>query len=260
MKLNTKLFAVLWLFLTLPLCATTVILVGNPSFEDSAPGYGNPIGWTLFNSSSSPTFTSNARVILNDGSAYPIISGVTDSQLTAVNIDHNSLSLANPSPVIPPDGSLACLVSDNIGTFLPNTLYTLTASLGLDLALDTLDVGLALGTGSPNLSDVFPVPAQPAFAYSFTNGSNLTNDALQDFMVSLDTTAFPSLVGQPIDVSLLYRSEFQFGRVALFDNVNLSSSDEAPEPSTIALISMSGLALLTATKVKRSLAPSQGHV
>jgi hypothetical protein len=37
-----------------------------------------PTGWTLFKSSTSPTFTS-IQTSLNDGSPYPIVSGVTGS-------------------------------------------------------------------------------------------------------------------------------------------------------------------------------------
>lgn len=98
--------------------------MGNALFDNSPPGYGNPPGWTLFTDSTSPTFGSNVQVVTNDGSVFPVVTGVAGSQLVGVHIDHNNTDTANPNPIIPADGSLAELTSDNPGIFAPNTLYT----------------------------------------------------------------------------------------------------------------------------------------
>jgi hypothetical protein len=227
----------------LPLCAGT-IAVGNSSFENNAPGFGDPTGWTLFSSTTSPTFTDNARTVVNNGTTYPIVLGVGGSQFVAVNLDHNFLSPANPTPVIQPDGSLDGLVSDDLGTFAPNMVYTLAASIGLSQALSSLDVGLALGTGAPALADVFPAPGNPDFASVLINGDQLTDSVLLDETINLNTSLHPSLVGQPINVSLLYHSEFEFGRQAFFDNVSLSSALATPEPSTLILFTIAGFLIL----------------
>lgn len=225
------------------------IVPNNNSFENSSPGFGNPAGWALFFSSVSPTFSSYARVFVNDGENYDVVSGVTGSQLAAVNLDHNAVSPENPDPVVPPNGSLDGLVSGNFGTFSALTTYRMTASLGLENALDVLDVGLALGTGAPSLADTFPAPVNPAFAYLMINGANLTSGALQDFTVSLDTATFSGLVGQPINLSLLLHSEAPFGRVAFFDNVRLSSASDVPEPNN--MIQVSAGAMLIALGIIR---------
>jgi hypothetical protein len=221
----------------LPLCAGQIPVV-NYSFEDSLPGFGNPNGWTLFDSTTSPTFTDNVRTVVNNGSVYPTVSGATGSQFAAVNLDHNYLTPPTyATPVIPPDGSLDGLVSDSVGVFAADTVYTLSASVGLSQALDSLDVGLALGTGSPTLADVYPAPADPQFAYLLINGSQLSDEALVIATVTLDTAAFSSLVGQPINISLIFHSTYEYGRQAFLDDVTLSSASDMPEPSTICLAS-----------------------
>jgi hypothetical protein len=219
------------------------IPVPDNSFENIPLGFGDPVGWTLFNSTTSPTFTSNVRIIPNDGSVYPTMSGVDGSQLAAVSLDHNFVGPDNPTPVVPANGSLDGLVSGNLGTFSADTLYTLTASVGFAYAFDDLDVGLALGTGAPGLADVFPSPPLSAFAYELSNGSNFVADALQIYTVSLDTAAFPDLVGQSINASLIFHSEDTYGRAALFDNVSLSSDSDAPEPNTMLLLATAGMAI-----------------
>jgi hypothetical protein len=90
-----------------------------------------------------------------------------------LHLDHNNLG-PNPSPVIPPNGSLDELTSANLGIFAANMLYTLTVSLGLENNDPLLDVGLALGTGAPTLADVFPAPGQPSFAFALINGASPT--------------------------------------------------------------------------------------
>ena len=224
----------------LPLCAST-IPVGNSSFENDAPGFGNPTGWTLFSSTTSPTFTDNVRIVVNNGSAYPVLSGVAGSQFVAVNLDHNFLSPSNPAIIVPPDGSLDGLVSDDLGTFAANMVYTLTANIGLSQALGSLDAGLALGTGAPTLADVFPAPGTSAFSSVLINASLLSGTALQSETITLNTSLHPSLVGQAINVSLLFHSEYMYGRQALFDDVTLSSTLSAPEPSTLILFTITGL-------------------
>jgi hypothetical protein len=175
------------------------------------------------------------KSVLNNGSAFPIIIGVDGSQFAAVDIDHNSTSPDNPTPIVPPDGSLAGLLSLDLGTFAPHTVYSLTGSLGFPAYGDagSLDVGLALGTGAPTLADVFPPPGQPGFAFDLINGNNFTSSVMQDFTATLNTDEFPSLVGQPINVSLIYHSEATFGREAFFDDVRLSSAAAAPELSSL---------------------------
>ena len=52
-------------------------------------------------------------------------------------------------------------------------------------------------------------------------------------------------MGQPINVSLLYDSENEFGREALFDNVSLSDAPDTPEPGSVLLVALGGLLILT---------------
>lgn len=219
------------------------ISVGNSSFEDGSTGFGNPPGWVLVNSTSSPTFSSDVQVAVN-GTVFPLATGVDGLQFAAIDLDHNSLSPANPDPIIPADGSIAELTSDAVGVFAPSTLYTLTARVGLLSAFDLLDVGLALGTGSPTLNDVFSPPSQPAFAFALINGSSLSDGVLQDLSITMNTSAFPNLVGQPMNISLIGHSQFVFGREAFFDNVQLTSGPAVPEPSSLILVGAGVLAML----------------
>ncbi|HXB67213.1 MAG TPA: hypothetical protein VNY05_03170 [Candidatus Acidoferrales bacterium] len=230
------------------------IPVPNFSFEDSAPGFGNPTGWTLFNSSSSPTFSSDVLIAAN---GTPLVSGVAGSQFAVVDLDHNNTSPANPVSIVPPNGSLDGLTSDNLGIFAANMLYTLTASVGLQNASSLLDVGLALGTGAPALADVFPAPGQPSFAFALINGGGFSDNVLQDETITLNTNTFPGLVGQPINASLIFHSEQQFGRHAIFDNVRLSSSTAAPEPVSL-MLSVVGLLVLgsVALRERRNARPA----
>jgi hypothetical protein len=232
-----------------------IIPVGNSLFDNSAPGYGNPTGWTLFTDSTSPTFSSNVQVVANNGSVFPLIAGVAGSQFAALDIDHNGTSPANPTPIIPVNGSLGELTSDNLGFFAPYTLYTLTAGVGLDsINGDTMSVGLALGSGDPSLEDVFPANSTASFASAMINGSSLSDDVLFYETITLDTGLDSGLVGQPINVSLLYDSENEFGREALFDNVSLSDAPDTPEPGGIVLVSLG--AMLVSIKMRRG-APSR---
>jgi hypothetical protein len=182
------------------------------------------------------------RVIPNDGSVYPLISGANGSQLIAVDADHNSVGPDNPTPVIPADGSLDGLVSTDIGTFAPNTVYQLSVDVGLERAFGALDVGIALGSGQPTLADLLPTPGRPAYAFNLINGANLMNDTLVVDTVTLNTADFVDLVGQPINVSLIYHSDFKYGREALFDNIQLITP--APEPGTLSLVAIGGLLIL----------------
>jgi hypothetical protein len=224
----------------LPLSAST-IPVGNSSFEDSAPGFGDPTGWTLFSSTTSPTFTDNVRIVVNNGSAYPVLGGVAGSQFAAVNLDHNFLSPSHPTIIVPPDGSLDGLVSGDLGTFAANMIYTLTADIGLSQALSSLDAGLALGTGAPTLADVFPAPGSTGFASVLINASQLPDTALQPETITLNTSLHPGLDGKTINVSLLFHSEYMFGRQALFDDVTLSATPSVPESPTRVLFAIAGL-------------------
>lgn len=230
--------------------------VPNFSFENSPPGYGNPPGWTLFNDSASPTFSDNTQVIVNNLLTYPFVSGVTGSQFVTVHVDHNSLGRDNPTPIIPVNGSLAGLVSGSLGTFAPDTTYSFTASLGLGTAFDLLNVGLALGTGAPTLTDVFPSP-NSSFASVLVNGGNLSDRTLEDKTITLDTKAFPKLVGQSINGSLILQSDFTYGRDALFDDVRLSSAPDSnvlPEPSFFGLIGIIGVAGLMGRRLRQATA------
>jgi hypothetical protein len=219
-----------------------MIPVGNSLFDNSAPGYGNPTDWTLFTDSASPTFSANVQVVANNGSEFPLVAGVAGSQFAALDIDHNNTSPTNPIPIIPADGSLAELTTDTLGVFAPGTLYTLTAGVGLDsINGDTMSVGLALGSGAPSLLDVFPANSTASFASTMINGSDLTDDVLFYETITLDTGLDTGLVGEPINVSLLYDSENEFGREALFDNVSLSDAPDTPEPGSLVLIALGGL-------------------
>jgi hypothetical protein len=206
-----------------------IVPVPNFSFQDSAPGTGNPLDWTLFSDSSSPPLSSTAFVVANTGS---FVSGVTGSQFAAVRI-------TNKSPV-PAGGSLAGLVSGSLGTFAPDTTYVLTADTGLETSSSLLDVGIALGSGT------FPGTGSP-FASVLANGSTLSKFALNGQTVTLDTSASPSLVGKSIDVSLIFQSEFPTGTDALFDNVTLTSTADTaatPEPPFFGAIGLLGLGLI----------------
>ena len=46
-------------------------------------------------------------------------------------------------------------------------------------------------------------------------------------------------------MSLLYDSEYEFGRDALFDNVSLSDAPDTPEPGSLVLVAVGGLLMLT---------------
>ena len=243
MQLSLPTFLLATLAITAVPVFGDIFPVPNFSFEDSPPGYGNPPGWTLFTSSTSPTFGSNTMVIANNGS----ISGVTGSQYVGVHVDHNDLNVTNPAPVVPVNGSLAGLVSGDLGTFAPGTTYALTASIGLPNAFGLLNVGLALGSGAPTLADVFPGP-NSSFASVLINGDNLSDRVLQDETITLDTKAFPGLVGTPINASLIFQSEFMYGRDAFFDDVTLTSTTDTattPEPSLFGVMGvLGGLGLL----------------
>jgi hypothetical protein len=229
-----------------------IIPVGNSLFDNSSAGYGNPIGWTLFTDSASPTFSSNVQVVTNNGSVFPVVTGVAGSQFAAVDIDHNDTNTANPIAIIPPDGSLAELTSDNLGVFAPNTSYTLTAGVGLDsISSNTMSVGLALGSGDPSLIDVFPVNSTASFASAMINGTALSNDVLFYETITLDTDIDPGLVGQSINVSLLFDSDNEFGREALFDNVSLSDASDVPEPGSIALVALGCMVLAKTRRARR---------
>ena len=181
---------------------------------------------------------------------FPLVAGVAGSQFAALDIDHNDTSPTNPTPIIPADGSLGELTSSNLGFFAPDTLYTLTAGVGLAINGNTMSVGLALGSGHPSLEDVFPANSTASFASAMINGSTLSGDVLFYETITLDTGIDSTLVGQPINVSLLYDSENEFGRNALFDNVSLSDAPDTPEPGSIVLIGLGGL--LVSIRMRRA--------
>jgi hypothetical protein len=208
-----------------------MVPVPNFSFENSAPGFGNPPGWTLFSDTGSPAFTSSIQVLANHGS---VVSGVTGSQFVALRINNNNTVTA--------PGSLAGLVSGNLGIFAADTTYVLTADTGFETASSLVNVGLALGSGAPRLADVFPA-ADSSFASVLVNGSGHSTFALTPQTVTVNTRISAGLVGKSIDVSLIFQSEYTSGTDALFDDVTLTSTPDTaatPEPSFFGMIGILG--------------------
>src|ERR1700721_2112205 len=95
-----KFFALLFAVLSAGTAFGGIIPGGNSSFEDSGPGFGSPSGWTLFTDSASPTFSSNAQVVTNNGSEFPLVAGVAGIQFAALDIDPNETKPTNPTPII----------------------------------------------------------------------------------------------------------------------------------------------------------------
>jgi hypothetical protein len=126
-------------------------------------------------------------------------------------------------------------------------IYTLTVALGTDPGTAgqprESTIGLSNATATNGYADYGSLVAATSVAEA-----DLSTSVMADYSVTLDTSADPSLVGNPIGIILaqVVNPGSQYFRAVYFDNVRLDASPSAavPEPASLGLLAIGALALL----------------
>jgi hypothetical protein len=208
--------------------APTPITIYNNSFEidqRSSPG-------TTYNDVPSYTSGGNVPSLVQIIQQFdtPLPAGIDGTQAGGLYIDNG-----NPAPPVPTTSAYLRTTSD-LGAYAANTNYTLTVALYDNSPTDVISFGPAFFNGNSVVT------------------SNLIKDSalpsgFNDYSVTLNTSDFPSLVGQPISVGAAFTTAFQFGRTPFIDNLRLTAESSAiPEPTSLALLTPT---LLAATRRRR---------
>jgi hypothetical protein len=202
--------------------AAQSVVISNFSFEN-ATGYwtanASPSSWVTDFGSQLGGLSFNQQVV---GGAGAGLSGYQGNNVLSLNLD--------------PGGSAASgtqwLRSVSLGLYQADSLYTLTVAMAKVNANESRRAIIAL-TAGPLANGAGSVTNTVAF--TSVNATNLSA-AFADFTVSLDTSANPSLVGEPIGVLLEHAAtDGLYGREIYFDNVRLDVLS-VPEPSAAALL------------------------
>ncbi len=151
---------------------------------------------------------------------------------------------SSPSGTDVPDGvqvaylsgnTSASLVQDVNTVVLANTLYTLSVDFGARVDSVPLPSSYGIELFNPNTSAVFA----PSACAAPVAGAFVT------CTISFDSSVLVSSVGQELGI-VLFSNGPDAGEI-LFDNVQLGSQPETPEPGTIGLLG-AGLALIVALR------------
>ena len=194
------------------------LTISNFSFEN-ATGYGAqttaPSSWN--NENQTPGSGGNGNVVLGS----PNYTGYLGNNIFELNLDVGGVAGSSGT---------SWVSSVSLGTYQPNSLYTLTVSMAMNGGNDTRSAMIALAAGGFSGNATTP---SYTVAATTVNHSNLTT-AFQDYTVTINTSLNPGVVGQQIGVLLEHEAlNSQYGNQVAFDNVRLTA---IPEVSTFALL------------------------
>lgn len=225
-------------FLVAQVSHAAPITIQNASFENAAGGTHSgveatsPSSWLPENTShrSDPAIpyavsVETAAYAGKDGNNYLVLKVVP-----------------TPSPVVPSTTQSAWVPSVSLGTYLANTVYTLTvAQASSDSQSQSYGVIAMLADGV--------IAQSAATSFSVLNtANNASGIAFHDHSVTLDTAVDTSVVGKSISVRLMWLGQpgAQYTRYAYFDNVRLDAvTTTIPEPATLGLLTLGGLMMLS---------------
>lgn len=215
------------------------ITIQNASFENAA-GSGHSGAEATSPSSWLPENTSH-----RSDPAIPYAVSV-ETAAYAGKDGNNYLVLKvvpTPSPVAPSTTQSAWVPSVSLGTYLANTVYTLTvAQTSVSSQSQSYGVIAMLADGV--------IAQSTATSFSVLNAAygNPAGIVFHDYSVTLDTAVDTSVVGKSISVRLMWLGQpgAQYIQYAYFDNVRLDAvTTTIPEPATLGLLTLGGLMMLS---------------
>jgi HpiC1 cyclase len=201
------------------------ISIPDASFDSNAGGY-----WAATDWSTTQVGPQNAIEEVLSGN----LAGKHGTNFLSIGIEGSNGEPAN----------VGYEFSAALGTFQPNTTYTLTVALANMNNWNPTDlqrVGIGLATGDT------PASIAGSEIFSLRNDNNVGNyvsyNAFADSVYTLTTGASGGVVGQDIRVVLSFEHAGEYGRSGYFDNVRLDAS-AVPEPAALALVGSASLLVM----------------
>ena len=154
-------------------------------------------------------------------------------------------TLASPSAATgSPPTETGYQFSGNLGTFQPNTTYTLTVGLSHSYdwnPSDAMKAGIGFATGTT----AGTVVASQLYSMrnDGTSGDLVTYNQFTDKTFTLTTGPADAIIGQPLRVALVFEHAGQYFRGARFDNVRLDAT-VVPEPTMVGVLAAGSILAL----------------
>lgn len=201
------------------------IAIPNASFDDNAAGYWGAPEWATA------------------GDGGPVQEILAGSMAGKHGTNYLQLSLEGGADGSPPTET-GYQFSGDLGTFQPNTTYTLTVAMCHGYGWNPSDLmkgGIGFATGTT------PASIVGSQLYSMRSdgslGDYITVDSFTDKTFILTTGNSDPFLGQPIRVALVLEHGGQYFRGVRFDNVRLDAT-AVPEPAVLGLLSSACLLVL----------------
>ncbi|MHB1158266.1 MAG: hypothetical protein ACYC26_15685 [Phycisphaerales bacterium] len=185
--------------------------IRNASFENAAGGTHTGVEAAPVSS----WLWSTPETNVSPGTGYPYATSVDTAAYPGKHGNHFlTVKVAVPNDGVPAGTTVSAWVpSETLGTYQPDTLYTLTVA---QTAGSTQPE--SCGTIALLADDV--IVASRATSFSVLRGEGAV---FHDYQVTLDTIAHPELVGRPLRVRLMYQGQAnaRYVQYAYFDHVRL---------------------------------------
>jgi hypothetical protein len=212
---------------------TTPITVPNASFE----------------SPTSPPQTSKSPTIL-PGWVFDVQGG---SEYGSMNFHSANFSSGGAA-----DGDNYAFINNDY----PGVTDTLTSAASLATIAPLTTYTLTVAIGNRNGTGLYDDPGNVSFSLlangvafatqEVTNGT-VPNGTFEDFTLSYETPASSSIIGDDLTIQMATLPEEGSAFQAGFDNVTLDETtvEAAPEPATLILLAMGGIALIGFARLRR---------
>jgi hypothetical protein len=202
-----------------------------------------------FESPSSPTETSKSPTILpgwvfdvQDNSEYGTMTFHSANFSSAGAADGNNYAFINNDY---PGVTDTLTSAASLATITPLTTYTLTVAIG-----NRNGTGLYDDPGNVSFS---LLANGVAFATQEVTNGTVLNGTFEDFSLTYTTSSTDPIIGDGLTIQMATLPEQGSAFQAGFDNVTLDETtvEAAPEPATLILLAMGGIALIGFARLRR---------